>query len=110
MIETDKIGKSSNEIWEAFKWDPLQSPVGKMSQVRPFYFLERSLDKICQESDKRQSCVPEADLALELDVEAVGLIVDQSFEVQARLVKGVVVTVLLNSPSFLSAAVELKTI
>ena len=24
MIENNKIGKSSNEIWEAFKWDPLQ--------------------------------------------------------------------------------------
>ena len=23
MIETDKIGKSSNEIWEAFKWKPI---------------------------------------------------------------------------------------
>ena len=45
-------------------------PVGTMSQVRPFYFLERSLGKICQESDEKQSRVPEADLAFELDVEA----------------------------------------
>ena len=39
-----------------------------------------------------------------------GFKVDQSFKVQARLVRGVIGTVLLNSPSFLSVAVELKTI
>ena len=37
MIENDKIGKSSNEIWEAFKWDPLQA----VAQI--CYALDNSL-------------------------------------------------------------------
>ena len=38
MIETDKIGRSSNEIWEAFKWKPIQYVSQTYSAVGSWVF------------------------------------------------------------------------